>query len=83
MVAGATIFGNSIIGTIGGPISFPIFSLGIETIGGLMTRVMHKRDVILSEKSHVFSTAADNQTSVKIRVFEGERLMAADNQLLR
>ncbi len=57
-------------------------SLGIETLGGVFTKLIDKNTTIPSKKSQVFSTAADNQTAVTIRVFQGEREMAADNKLL-
>lgn len=57
-------------------------SLGIETFGGVFTRLIERNTTIPTRKSQVFSTAADNQTSVDIRVFQGEREMAADNKLL-
>jgi molecular chaperone DnaK len=57
-------------------------SLGIETLGGVFTRLIDRNTTIPTRKSQVFSTADDNQTSVTIRVFQGEREMAADNKLL-
>jgi molecular chaperone DnaK len=57
-------------------------SLGIETLGGVMTRLIDKNTTIPTRKSEVFSTAEDNQTAVTVRVFQGEREMAADNKLL-
>jgi len=57
-------------------------SLGIETLGGVFTRMIPKNTTIPTKKGQVFSTAADNQTQVGIKVFQGEREMAADNQLL-
>ncbi|GJM98697.1 hypothetical protein PR202_ga15728 [Eleusine coracana subsp. coracana] len=57
-------------------------SLGIETLGGIFTRLINRNTTIPTKKSQVFSTAADNQTQVGIRVLQGEREMATDNKLL-
>jgi molecular chaperone DnaK len=57
-------------------------SLGIETLGGVFTRLIDRNTTIPTRKSQVFSTAEDNQNAVTIRVFQGEREMAADNKLL-
>jgi molecular chaperone DnaK len=57
-------------------------TLGIETLGGIFTHLIERNTTIPSKKSQVFSTAADNQTAVTIRVFQGEREMANDNKLL-
>lgn len=57
-------------------------SLGIETEGGVMTKLIERNTTIPFEKKETFSTAADNQTAVTVRVFQGERTMAADNRLL-
>src|SRR2546422_582091 len=57
-------------------------SLGIETLGGVFTRIIDRNTTIPTKKSQVFSTAEDNQTAVTIRVFQGEREMASDNKLL-
>jgi molecular chaperone DnaK len=57
-------------------------SLGIETLGGVFTKLIERNTTIPTRKSEVFSTAADNQTSVEIKVYQGERAMARDNRLL-
>ncbi len=57
-------------------------SLGIETLGGVFTKLIERNTTIPTRKSEVFSTAADNQTSVEIKVYQGERAMAKDNRLL-
>lgn len=57
-------------------------SLGLETMGGVMTKLIDKNTTIPTQKSQVFSTAADNQTSVEINVLQGERAMATDNRSL-
>jgi molecular chaperone DnaK len=57
-------------------------TLGIETLGGVRTKLIERNTTIPTKKSEIFSTAADNQTSVDIRVLQGEREMAADNKLI-
>jgi molecular chaperone DnaK len=57
-------------------------SLGIETLGGVFTKLIERNTTIPTRKSETFSTAADNQTSVEIKVYQGERAMAKDNRLL-
>jgi molecular chaperone DnaK len=57
-------------------------SLGIETLGGVFTKLIERNTTIPTRKSEVFSTAADNQTSVEIKVYQGERSLARDNRLL-
>src|SRR5581483_9187471 len=57
-------------------------SLGIETLGGVFTRMIDRNTTIPTKKTQTYSTAEDNQNAVTIRVFQGEREMAADNKLL-
>jgi molecular chaperone DnaK len=57
-------------------------SLGIETLGGVMTHLIERNTTIPARKSETFSTAADNQTAVDVQVYQGERPMAQDNRLL-
>ena len=82
---GAALQGSVIDGTnTGGMIILDVapLSLGIETLGGIFSRIINRNTTIPTKKSQEFSTAADNQTSVTIKVFQGEREMAADNKVL-
>lgn len=81
---GAAIQGGVLSGGVKGLVLLDVtpLSLGIETLGGVFTRMIPKNTTIPTKKSQVFSTAADNQTQVGIKVFQGEREMAADNQTM-
>merc|ERR1711990_654080 len=63
-------------------IDVTLLSLGIETLGGVFTRLINRNTAIPTKKSEVFSTAVDNQSQVGIKVYQGEREMAEDNKLL-
>lgn len=67
--------------SLAAPLPAPL-SLGIETLGGIFTRLIKRKTTIPTKKSQVFSAAADNQTQVGVRVQQGEREMASDNKLL-
>jgi len=81
---GAAIQGGVLRGKVTGLVLLDVtpLSLGIETLGGVFTRMIPKNTTIPTKKSQVYSTAADNQTQVGIKVFQGEREMAADNAML-
>ena len=81
---GAAIQGGVLKGEVNDVVLLDVtpLSLGIETLGGLFTRLIDRNTTIPTKKSQVFSTADDNQTAVTIRVFQGEREMAADNKTL-
>src|SRR3954468_18114439 len=84
VAVGAAIQGGVLAGEVQDVLLLDVtpLSLGIETEGGVMTRLVEKNTTIPAERKQTFSTAADNQTAVTIRVFQGEREMAADNRLL-
>lgn len=81
---GAAIQGGVLAGDVKGVLLLDVtpLSLGIETMGGVMTRLIDSNTTIPTNKSEIFSTAADSQTSVEIKVLQGERPMAADNKVL-
>lgn len=81
---GAAIQGGVLSGEVNSVLLLDVtpLSLGIETLGGVFTRLIHRNTTIPTKKSQVFSTAADGQTQVEIRVFQGERELCRDNKLL-
>jgi len=84
VASGAAIQGGVLTGQVKDVLLIDVtpLSLGIETLGGVFTRLIQKNTAIPTKKTEVFSTAVDNQTQVGIKVFQGEREMAADNKLL-
>jgi molecular chaperone DnaK len=84
VAVGAAIQGGVITGDVHDILLVDVtpLSLGIETMGGVMTKLIERNTRIPTDKSEVFSTAADNQTSVEIKVYQGERELAAANKLL-
>ncbi len=81
---GAAIQGGVLGGDVEGILLLDVtpLSLGIETMGGVSTKIIERNTTIPTKKSQIFSTAADNQTSVEVHVLQGEREMAADNKTL-
>ena len=84
VAVGAAIQGGVLAGDVSGVVLLDVtpLSLGIETLGGVFTKLIDRNTTIPAKKSQIFSTAADGQTSVEIHVLQGEREMAADNKTL-
>lgn len=84
VAVGAAIQGGVLSGDVSGVVLLDVtpLSLGIETLGGVFTKLIDRNTTIPAKKSQIFSTAADGQTSVEIHVLQGEREMAADNKTL-
>merc|ERR1712048_48084 len=84
VAAGAAIQGGVMTGSVKDVLLIDVtpLSLGIETLGGVFTRLINRNTAIPTKKSEVFSTAVDNQSQVGIKVYQGEREMAADNKML-
>ena len=81
---GAAVQGGVLAGDVEGILLLDVtpLSLGVETMGGVMTRMIERNTTIPTRKTEIYSTAADNQTSVEVHVLQGERQMAADNKTL-
>ena len=79
---GAAVQGGVLTGDVEGILLLDVtpLSLGVETMGGVMTKMIDRNTTIPTRKTEIYSTAADNQTSVEIHVLQGEREMARDNK---
>ncbi len=84
VAVGAAIQGGVLIGDVKDVLLLDVtpLSLGIETLGGIMTKLVERNTTIPTERKQIFSTADDNQMAVTVKVYQGERQMAADNRLL-